>query len=1187
MRIAELTRHLMMPLAVVGLIPAAWAAVPVAVWDGDFNTATKNNVTFDANGNTIAANGATVTIAEASNGGVKFAFDSSKTTGYLTAIVRYANYTQPSANAVAISSTGGAVENSGKDLFGAAVLMENGYLKNIWDNSVDNRGTMANVALPESGLLAMTFAGQGAGATKGAVVYVKANDATALTQATSGLNSLYTTTTSLYGLAVGGNSGSTSLGKLTGLEIAAVAIFDSVLSQEDILGYKWPSEVSDYTANNVSGTLDWSAINFNTTWVNGTDKAAVINLSGDATITLPTDLVANKVTFVGNHTATLVYASTPAVGQWLRVDGATIERIVTSDMINAGFTVDAAIDFVINQAMTPTEGMGPVTVPANATLKIRGCTTTPKFGTTTMKGKLVIEKGATLVANVTDLVEYNSATEVHVYGTLDLALTRQTLFPNNKLYLYGGGAITGSTEGEINNGCHLNTINAGAGVICKVGPDGEAAATISAVIGPQCAPSTIDVEEGLTVTLSATTASSGTLRQAGLIKTGLGALRIAGDLSTLTSIRCDEGSLVIAAGAQPPKVDVASTGTITADNSVAVVLLATDAQLKAGFSTTISGGASVTCVDARGEAWDLTQDGNTYSLSAVTYTFNGSEGDNNWSTAANWSTGKVPAAGSTIVIAADVLIDRDMTLPTITINEGVRLGIAANKTLTVSNATGLPAIFGEGTLKYTSNLTLNSSYTSPFTFAVGWTGTLHLAGAVTMQYGDFNKFIGADKIKLSNASGYLANNTDFAGEIILENANANTVAMNVNNGDSGRYYKIAKLSGNGTLKVSGGGTATQQTVIANADDFTGDVIITGDVTGVTMNRKSVLFGSSSSITQEAYGTIIVAADGAATMANGKRWTVDPSRTLRVKGTLKSTNRDQVKAYGGTTNLIEVAAGGVLELVTRGNQNDATDVAYTNITGTGSIKLSGNGGNYHILPNDPELLWASTLGVINEQPGGMILSKCGTAEDPALYTIGTFSGSKDIRVDYVDAANSRSLRTIMSADAEWSGKILPCTTSGNIDRFNTLYVAGADGATAKTLTISGTAFDAQCPNTLHVEATGAVKLTGNWVGDVSVAGTIGGTGSASGTVTFADGATVIYVPGGTALSATFAAAANATVKVTATDEDLAGKTAVKVLSWTEKPAIAFVPADLPKAWIVIQKSDGLYLSMLKPFVLSIQ
>ena len=159
MRIAEFTRHLLMPFTIIGLIPAAWAAVPVAVWEGDFNTESKNNVTFDANGNTVAADGATVTITESSSGGVKFAFDSSKTTGYLTAIVRYANYTQPSANAVAISSTGGAAGNSGKDLFGAAVLAENGYLKNIWDNNVDNRGTMANVALPESGLLAMTFAG--------------------------------------------------------------------------------------------------------------------------------------------------------------------------------------------------------------------------------------------------------------------------------------------------------------------------------------------------------------------------------------------------------------------------------------------------------------------------------------------------------------------------------------------------------------------------------------------------------------------------------------------------------------------------------------------------------------------------------------------------------------------------------------------------------------------------------------------------------------------------------------------------------------------------------------------------------------------------------------------------------------------------------------------------------------------
>ena len=57
----------------VGLGTSAWAATPLAVWNGDFNAATtRNGVTFDANGNTVAQDGSSVEIGSSSAVGVKF-----------------------------------------------------------------------------------------------------------------------------------------------------------------------------------------------------------------------------------------------------------------------------------------------------------------------------------------------------------------------------------------------------------------------------------------------------------------------------------------------------------------------------------------------------------------------------------------------------------------------------------------------------------------------------------------------------------------------------------------------------------------------------------------------------------------------------------------------------------------------------------------------------------------------------------------------------------------------------------------------------------------------------------------------------------------------------------------------------------------------------------------------------------
>ena len=73
-----------------------------------------------------------------------------------------------------------------------------------------------------------------------------------------------------------------------------------------------------------------------------------------------------------------------------------------------------------------------------------------------------------------------------------------------------------------------------------------------------------------------------------------------------------------------------------------------------------------------------------------------------------------------------------------------------------------------------------------------------------------------------------------------------------------------------------------------------------------------------------------------------------------------------------------------------------------------------------------------------------------------------------------------------------------------DRFKGFIVApGVSGA--GTLTRSGTQPQSRV---LTVEAGAKVNLTGTWVGPVTVAGTLGGTGTITGDLTLSDGAELV-------------------------------------------------------------------------------
>ena len=171
------------------------------------------------------------------------------------------------------------------------------------------------------------------------------------------------------------------------------------------------------------------------------------------------------------------------------------------------------------------------------------------------------------------------------------------------------------------------------------------------------------------------------------------------------------------------------------------------------------------------------------------------------------------------------------------------------------------------------------------------------------------------------------------------------------------------------------------------------------------------------------------------------------------------------------------------LTSTGNGSEGeTDTDYARIQGTGSLKYEGTG--WRALTTN-KLSTAVTL--VNEQAGDILLSRALT------YNIGSLSGSKKFQGNY--DSGKRYLNIVQTKDTEWSGTI---TADGQ----SRLEGFSLDATSTGTLTLSGVETQTA---TLAVNG-GSVNLAGTWVGDTTVSGTFGGTGTLTGNLTFSDGAT---------------------------------------------------------------------------------
>ncbi len=401
-----------------------------------------------------------------------------------------------------------------------------------------------------------------------------------------------------------------------------------------------------------------------------------------------------------------------------------------------------------------------------------------------------------------------------------------------------------------------------------------------------------------------------------------------------------------------------------------------------------------------------------------------------------------------------------------------------------SNVSGQPVIAYSGALPVANgNVFSSNTFPTWVTDPAQWTGTILLKSISGVQDLNPNSYGNANStVRLSGISGFFPATLDCTVPVELTNGSSG-YGLDVNNGysrnndDSPNKVVIRKLKGDGELWTSG----SADKVLMNLVDFS-------EFLGkIQLVNKTVVLGEYIPTYSEfnTSGGIYIGAETTVALPAGKQWRADGG--VHVYGTFKATDIGETQLRANTT--VTTYDGGTFVLTNTSTVNEQ-NVDYARVRGSGTLRFEGTGAaNWRILS---KVNFPSTMTLENEIEGGLVVTLPGA---DAVNTIGSLSGSKNLRSDWGDG--NRDLKILQAKDTTWSGVFV------DDDRFGTVIVApGADSA--GTLTLSGTQTD---ENNLSVESGAKVNVTGTWAGAAAVAGTFGGTGTLTGDLALADGATL--------------------------------------------------------------------------------
>lgn len=678
-----------------------------------------------------------------------------------------------------------------------------------------------------------------------------------------------------------------------------------------------------------------------------------------------------------------------------------------------------------------------------------------------------------------------------------------------------GGVISGSgTLTKVGSGTQtLTGTNTNTGSLTiSAGAVRFAAAEGAATVGSWAGTVTVNARAALEVPETAALPTLAAASAGTVLLTGGGELDMRSALSTVSSLKAGfaagaTGTLIVPAGSEVANLQVPAGATLK--------LVLSEAQLAAGsytYSFIQAEGSTVSFwrADAEGNLTEVTGTtvGSTF-LPTLSFVFTNATGNGQWADADNWSDGEVPSATDAVEIPADTAL-------TLTANVSVAdLRVTGSGTLTVTGGTltvtnrllvvgqlavtssqlafgdnlvaidlpeaesaldytvagsaqvKLPALTGRGTFtKYGTGTESNAllfkdattAYLAPIVVAEGVfsTGELQTDQEFHITVNEGATFLTKSTTSLTSTASTLClkggaifdlrngnvNGTrDFRAAITVD-ATAETPAK-ITGPINGNASKLqGPISGTGTLEITG----TNVNALA----------ISGDISGA-LALKVTQTGTEAAVTLTGNNTYT----GGTTIADGATVIVETIGKLGPSGT------------------VQVEDGGTLKLVNSGTLNEE-DIDYSRVTGTGTVWYSGSA--WRTLPNTEAKRLPTSISIKNDLTEGLIISQQGT--DSPETAVGSVSGSGTFRSDWSGGDNSRSLRIVQSKNTEHNGTFIK---SNGSSRLTKVIVAGADGATEKTLTLSGSTTTTARP--LEIESSGSVKLTGSWNAKITIGGAL--------------------------------------------------------------------------------------------------
>ena len=255
---------------------AAFAATPLAVWDGDFTTLTKGTFTLSENGNTKTSSYLQIS----GNNGILVS--STDALNVFTVIMRCSGLDLAAENAQVLFTS--YVNDSQANLTGFYLLSGNSNTKGIWDGADWSGETGATKNPVPANYTTLIYNHQQTNGTYGyALGPTSSEDETVVRTTLYSVVGLRSSGSTYKGFAVGGLRGTTSATLLpaTGLKITSLAVFSGTLSEAEMKGYLFPSEIQ---AINISADTTVSAINAQ--YDSTTYKAAKVTVASGVTITV-------------------------------------------------------------------------------------------------------------------------------------------------------------------------------------------------------------------------------------------------------------------------------------------------------------------------------------------------------------------------------------------------------------------------------------------------------------------------------------------------------------------------------------------------------------------------------------------------------------------------------------------------------------------------------------------------------------------------------------------------------------------------------------------------------------------------------------------------------------------------------------------------------------------------------------